>query len=111
MIGHFGPELGRSCWQEFRHKRVDRGAAIQLNQRLAERWDEIRRRIAAIHRPPQQLREILERAGAATAPEALGWPREFYGDAVRHAREIRNRYTFLDLAADGGVLDRLGVVG
>jgi glycerol-1-phosphate dehydrogenase [NAD(P)+] len=55
---------------------------------------------------PQQLREILERAGAAVAPEALGWQRAFYGEAVRHAREIRNRYTFLDLAADGGVLDR-----
>jgi glycerol-1-phosphate dehydrogenase [NAD(P)+] len=111
LIGHFGPELGRSCWQEFRHKRVDPGAAIQLNRRLAERWDEIRLRIAAIHRPPQQLRETLERAGAATTPEALGWPRGFYRDAVRHAREIRNRYTFLDLAADGGVLDRLGAGG
>jgi len=111
LVHHFGPELGRSCWQEFRHKRVDPGAAIQLNQRLAERWDEIRLRIAAIHRPPQQLREALERAGAATTPEALGWPREFYRAAVRHAREIRNRYTFLDLAADGGVLDRLGAGG
>ena len=111
LIAHFGPELGRSCWHEFRHKRVDAGAAIQLNHRLALRWDEIRLRTAAIHRPPQQLRETLERAGAATTPEALGWPREFYREAVRHAREIRNRYTFLDLAADGGALERLGAVG
>jgi glycerol-1-phosphate dehydrogenase [NAD(P)+] len=106
LVEHFGPELGRSCWQEFRQKRVDPGAALQLNQRLAERWDEICRQIAAIHRPPQQLREILERAGAATGPEALGWPRAFYGEAMQHARAIRNRYTFLDLAADGGALDR-----
>jgi glycerol-1-phosphate dehydrogenase [NAD(P)+] len=111
MIEHFGAELGRSCWQEFRPKRVDEGAAIQLNHRLTERWDEIRARIAAIRRPPQQLCTILQRAGAAAGPEALGWPRAFYGEAVRHAREIRNRYTFLDLAADGGVLDRLGVLG
>ena len=111
LMAHFGPELGRSCWQEFRHKRVDPGAAIQLNHRLAERWEEIRRRIAAIHRPPQQLRETLERAAAAITPEALGWPRGFYRDAVRHAREIRNRYTFLDLAADGGVLDRFDALG
>jgi glycerol-1-phosphate dehydrogenase [NAD(P)+] len=110
LIAHFGADLGRSCWQEFRHKRVDEGAAIQLNRRVAERWDEIRARIAALHRPPQQLCTILQRAGAAAGPEALGWPRPFYGDAVRHAREIRNRYTFLDLAADGGVLDRLGVL-
>ena len=105
LIEHFGPEVGRSCWQEFRQKRVDPGAAFQLNQRLAERWDEICQQIAAIHRPPQQLREILVRAGAATGPEALGWPRTFYGEAMQYARAIRNRYTFLDLAADGGVLD------
>jgi glycerol-1-phosphate dehydrogenase [NAD(P)+] len=111
LISHFGADLGRSCWEEFRHKRVDAGAAIQLNQRLAARWDEIRARIEAIQRPPQQLCTILQRAGAAAGPEALGWPRAFFGEAVRHAREIRNRYTFLDLAADGGVLDRLGVLG
>ena len=105
LIEHFGAEVGRSCWQEFRQKRVDPGAAFQLNQRLAERWDEICQQIAAIHRPPQQLREILVRAGAATGPEALGWPRTFYGEAMQYARVIRNRYTFLDLAADGGVLD------
>ena len=40
-------------------------------------------------------------------PEDLGWPRASYRTAVRHAREIRNRYTFLDLAADSGVLDRM----
>ncbi len=104
LVDHFGRELGHSCWQEFRKKRVDHGAAIQLNHRLAERWDEIRARIAAIQRAPEELREVLERAGAPTTPQALGWPDDFYRDAVRHARLIRNRYTFLDLAADGGVL-------
>jgi len=107
LIEHFGRDLGRSCWREFRKKRVDSGAAIQLNTRLVERWDEIRTRIGAIHHPPERLREILERAGAPTTPEGLGWPRDFYREAVRHAREIRNRYTFLDLAADSGGLDRL----
>jgi glycerol-1-phosphate dehydrogenase [NAD(P)+] len=107
LIEHFGRDLGRSCWREFRKKRVDPGAAIQLNDRLAASWDEIRARIAGVHRSPGQLCEILERAGAPTTPEALGWPRDFYRDAVRHAREIRNRYTFLDLAADSGLLDRL----
>jgi len=107
LIEHFGRDLGRSCWREFRKKRVDQGAAIQLNTRLAERWDEIRTRIAATHRPPERLAEILGGAGAPITPEALGWPCDFYREAVQHAREIRNRYTFLDLAADGGMLDRL----
>jgi glycerol-1-phosphate dehydrogenase [NAD(P)+] len=104
LIHHFGPELGRSCWQEFRRKRVDPGAAIQLNHRIRERWDEIRTRIGAIHKPPEELRAVLERAGAPTTPGALGWPAKFYRQAVRHARLIRNRYTFLDLACDSSFL-------
>jgi glycerol-1-phosphate dehydrogenase [NAD(P)+] len=108
LIHHFGAELGHSCWQEFRKKRVDPGAAIQLNRRIHERWEEIRTRTAAIHKPPDELRAVLERAGAPTTPEALGRPRAFYARAVRHARLIRNRYTFLDLAADGGRYDLLG---
>ncbi|HEX3210332.1 MAG TPA: sn-glycerol-1-phosphate dehydrogenase [Geminicoccaceae bacterium] len=108
LIRHFGPELGHSCWQEFRNKRVDPGAAIQLNHRISERWDEIRTRIGAIHKPARELCAVLERAGAPTTPEALGWPGRFYQQAVRHARLIRNRYTFLDLAADAGRSDLLG---
>jgi glycerol-1-phosphate dehydrogenase [NAD(P)+] len=106
LIDRFGPELGRSCWQEFRNKRVDRGAAIQLNRRIAKGWDEIRERIASIRRSPAQLLDTLRRAEAPTDPAELGWPEDFYRDALRHAREIRNRYTFLDLAADSGMLDR-----
>ena len=30
---------------------------------------------------------------------------DFYRGAVLHAREIRDRFTFLDLAADSGLLD------
>ena len=104
LARHFGPELGHSCWQEFRKKRVDPGAAIQLNHRIRGRWDEIRTRIAAIHKAPEELRAVLERAGAPTTPEAQGLPEAFYRTAVRHARLIRNRYTFLDLAADSGFL-------
>jgi glycerol-1-phosphate dehydrogenase [NAD(P)+] len=50
---------------------------------------------------------VLKAAKAPRAPEDLGWPRASYQLAVRHAREIRNRYTFLDLAADAGTLDRM----
>ena len=35
----------------------------------------------------------------------LGLERDFYRSAVRHAREIRRRYSILDLAGDAGVLD------
>jgi len=102
---HFGAELGATCWKEFAAKRLDAARAEALNARLASRWDEIRGEIAAVARPAVELQAVLKRAGAPTGPADLGWPLDFYATAVRHAREIRNRYTFLDLAADSGALD------
>ena len=55
--------------------------------------------IERIMRPASELERILHRAGAPTLPSDLGWPAEFYSHVVNHARLIRNRYTFLDLAA------------
>ena len=106
LIAHYGPELGRSCWKEFAKKRLDVARAERLNERLASGWDEIRERIAAITLPEERLRTVLARAGAPRTPEELGWPRAFYRGAVQHAREIRDRYTFLDLAADSGFFAR-----
>ncbi|MGQ0664118.1 MAG: hypothetical protein ACT4P2_11140 [Pseudomonadota bacterium] len=48
------------------------------------------------------------RAGAPTAPQAVGWPLPLYGQALIHARELRDRYTFLDLAGDCGRFDEDG---
>jgi glycerol-1-phosphate dehydrogenase [NAD(P)+] len=105
VLAHFGPRLGAACWREVSAKRLDAAAAEALTRRLAEGWDAMRTRLLAVTRPAGILRDALRRAGAPTEPEALGWPRPVYREAVRRAREIRNRITFLDLAADAGVLD------
>ena len=111
MTGHFGEKLGRACWRELARKRLDTAAVAALNAQLEERWGEIRARIGAITTPVSMLESVLLRVGAPTTPEDLNWPRGFYHDAVRHAREIRDRYTFLDLAADSGQLDGGQLVG
>jgi glycerol-1-phosphate dehydrogenase [NAD(P)+] len=105
VTAHFGADLGPACWREFAKKRLDEAAAEGLDRRLAARWDEIQARLAAVTRPAAALKAVLEAAGAPTSPEDLGWPRAYYREAVRHAREIRDRYTFLDLAGDSGLLD------
>ncbi len=104
VIDHFGPELGAACWAEFSAKRLDERRAQRLNGRIDERWEAIVSRITAISLPAAMLEDVLARAGAAIRPQDLGWPADFYDGAVRHAREIRYRYTFLDLAADSGAL-------
>ena len=49
---------------------------------------------------PSAVTSMLRAAGAPVEPRELGWPPEFFAAALHHAREIRNRYTFLDLAVD-----------
>ncbi len=110
LKAHFGESLGAACWREFAAKRLDAAGAEALNARLAANWEAIRAEIAAIFVPAARLAAVLEAARAPTAPEDLAWPRGFYRDAVLHAREIRDRYTFLDLAADCGMLGALDFI-
>ena len=105
LVRHFGPVLGPACWREVARKGLDAEAAETLTRRLAENWERIRGRLLSVTRPARELRAALVRAGAPATPEALGWPRAFFREAVLHAREIRSRWTFLDLAADTGRLD------
>jgi glycerol-1-phosphate dehydrogenase [NAD(P)+] len=105
LVRHFGPVLGPRCWRELGAKRLDRAAAEAATRRLAAAWPDVQRRVGAVACPAARLRDVLRRAGAPATPEALGWPRDFFREAVRHAREIRRRWTFLDLAADAGLLE------
>lgn len=104
FLRRFGPALAPSCWAEFARKRADPARARQLSERLAARWGAIREAIGAVARPAAVLARVLARAGAPLRPQDLGWPAAFYREAVGGARLIRNRYTFLDLAAGAGRL-------
>jgi glycerol-1-phosphate dehydrogenase [NAD(P)+] len=85
-------------------KLLDADGADALNARLERTWGDIRDRIAAITVGAEALHRALTAAGAATTPAELGWSEERYASARRYARAVRNRYTFLDLAADARIL-------
>jgi glycerol-1-phosphate dehydrogenase [NAD(P)+] len=106
VLAHFGPELGPACWREFEPKRVAGPRLSEANDRLRAGWEKLRARSAEARRPVAALERALIQAGAPAHPADLGWSMTFYRNAVRHAREIRNRYTFLDLAAQAGRLER-----
>jgi glycerol-1-phosphate dehydrogenase [NAD(P)+] len=105
FIAHFGAKLGPSCWKEFAQKRLTPERADAVNGKLAKSWDQIRERIAAVIVRSDSLALVLRRAGAPLQPKDIGWRESFYAGAVRNARKIRNRYTFLDLAADARMLE------
>jgi len=100
VLRRYGPERGEACWQELASKRLDRGRAEELSARLAARWDAMRARLQAVTLGAARMTEVLAAAGAPTSPADLGWPAALFDDAIAHAREIRNRYTFLDFAGD-----------
>jgi glycerol-1-phosphate dehydrogenase [NAD(P)+] len=96
----YGDETGAACWSEYERKRVDEARAEQLNARLSVLWDAIRTRIRAISIGHDRIRATLAAAGAATSPQALGYTDADMSRALAHARVLRDRYTFLDLAVD-----------
>jgi glycerol-1-phosphate dehydrogenase [NAD(P)+] len=97
VIDHFGPERGAAVWQDVAVKQVDVDAA---NDRLARHWPAFHARLAAVVRPPEELAAVLQAAGAPTTPAHLGYPDRLFAEAFTHARELRDRYTFLDFAMD-----------
>lgn len=72
---------------------------------LRERWGEIWAVLGPLCPEPGLLREALRRAGAPTTPADLGLSEDRVHRALLVAREIRSRYTVLDLAAEVGLLE------
>ena len=106
LAAHFGSETAAACARELAAKALSSAAADVLNDRLSRSWPAICERIAAVHRSAADLQRALAAAGAPTRPSDLGWPAPLYRAAITRARQIRDRYTFLDLADDAGLLDR-----
>jgi glycerol-1-phosphate dehydrogenase [NAD(P)+] len=73
---HFGPTIGAACEKELAAKTL---SAAELEAALAA-------------------------AGAPRRGAELGWSPAFERTALVRARQIRNRYTFLDLADEAGRL-------
>jgi glycerol-1-phosphate dehydrogenase [NAD(P)+] len=100
VVARFGEAVGDACWRELAGKALDRARADELTAKLATAWPAMRARLAAIAQPPSVLENILGDAGAPTTAAALGYPDDLVRDAIAHGREIRDRYTFLDFAAE-----------
>jgi glycerol-1-phosphate dehydrogenase [NAD(P)+] len=109
LAAHFGDEVGQACWREFSAKRQDEAGAAAMTARLADVWEALKRDIGAVRVPSATLERVMARAGGPVDPADLGLDATLYADAVRHARFLRDRYTFLDLADDAGRL--AGIAG
>jgi glycerol-1-phosphate dehydrogenase [NAD(P)+] len=103
----YGDHLGHSTWAEFAAKRLTAERADELNHEIETNWQKFVAHAHNVALPSTEIHEALQAAGAPTTPEAIHLDRQFYERALTHARDIRNRYTVLDLAAASGRLEGL----
>ena len=107
MARRMGPEIAKQCEAQYRGKALDGDGAARLNARLAELWPDLRRECLHFAEPVGEMHARLAAAGGPTTAEELGLPTALYREAVRHAHEMRDRFSFADLACDAGMLDDL----
>jgi len=105
LRARYGARLAEELIAQLEAKALDEAGAARMNARLVEVWPAMRARLAEVMVPTARLEQALRAAGAPTRGVELGLSAAFYRDAVRHARELRDRYSILDLAGDAGVLE------
>jgi glycerol-1-phosphate dehydrogenase [NAD(P)+] len=86
-------------------KALDRATIEALNQRLDKHWTRISGRLKAVMLPNERLYDAMKTAGCQLTGSDLGLAPEFYRDAVRYSRFIRDRFSMLDVAGDSGQLE------
>ncbi len=96
--------LAASCLDAVRRKPIDDAGTERLNRRLQDRWPAMRERLLAVMLPLGEIERVMGAAGASLTAAGLGVDSALYRRAVGGAHELRDRYGFLDLAAQSGRL-------
>lgn len=105
FVARYGADIGRMCHAEAKKKSFDRAGAAAFNKKLAELWPELRQELRPMLMDPAAMKAAIQAAGGPTTAAELGLSRELWRKAMKHARDVRNRWSFLDLADDAGLLD------
>lgn len=92
---------------EFFQKYRDDEELERFLQRTMGEWNSIWAKLDPILRTGAQVKDILAAGGAPTTMGELGLTPDHLRSAYMAAREIRNRYTVLDFAAEIGQLELL----
>ncbi|MBK8769631.1 MAG: sn-glycerol-1-phosphate dehydrogenase [Rhizobiales bacterium] len=107
LVKRYGEALGKSCWKELSKKQITAEKAEELNSIVKKDWPSISARLEQVMLPPDYLKKVLIAAGAPVTPEEIHLSRNDYETALNNCREIRNRFTVLDLAAGAKRLSQL----
>jgi glycerol-1-phosphate dehydrogenase [NAD(P)+] len=105
FITRYGYDLGSMCYAEAKKKSFDASGAAAFNETLSRIWPELRHEMKAFVMDPAVMAATIKAAGGPTTATELGLSVKLWRQAMKHARDVRNRWSFLDLADDAGLLD------
>ena len=104
MRKRYPGDIADMCLAELRLKALDARGADAMNEKLAALWPELRKELQAFQVPAETLKTALVASGGAATAAEMGLDVGFYRQAVLNAREIRRRFSVLDVMADAGLL-------
>ena len=107
MAERMGPEIAAQCAELYRRKAMDAEAADAFNARLAGMWPKLREECLEIAIPTETLRAQLAAAGGPVTAQGLRMPQDLWREAVLHAHEMRDRFSFADIADGTGLLPEI----
>ena len=105
FANRYGADIGAMMFGEAKKKALDKKGAAAFNRKLDEIWPELSAQCLAMMMAPEEISRLLAAAGGPTSATELGLSRDVWRMAMKHARDVRNRWSFLDLADDAGLLD------
>ena len=101
---HANPTIAGKAVEQSLAKYIDAGQLRQRLELLRERWPNLRQRLQTQLMTANQLRQLLKAAGCPTHPSEIGKDLAQLKASFTLARQIRSRYTVLDLAIETGCL-------
>ncbi|MEK9762817.1 MAG: iron-containing alcohol dehydrogenase [Deltaproteobacteria bacterium] len=105
MERRMGKGIAKQCRDEFAKKSFEGTSLEQANHRLQEIWTELKDEVQPFLISVEEMEELLKSSGGPVNYRELGVEADLYRDAIVHCREMRNRFSFLDIAADAGILE------
>ena len=105
FVDRYGEDIGTMCYAQAKKKSFDKAGAARFNAKLSALWPQLREELRPFIMDPATMKATLAAAGGPVTATEMGLSRYVWQDAMKYARDIRNRWSFLDLADDAGLLD------
>ena len=105
MVARYGKDVGQHCIKQLEQKALDQKKADEVNLFLEEHWEQFTGQLCDVMLSTERLWQAMEKIGAPKTAHELGLSQDFYRDLIIHSREIRDRFTMLDVAGDSGILE------